>query len=198
MYDEMYKYFDKILSKYLCGFQQCYNIQHCLLMMVEKWKEALDKGGLGGALLTDLCKAFDCIKHDFWIAKLTAYRFDSDLLNFVFRYLNERKQRIKIHNSYSLYTHIECGVLQVSLLGPLVFNINICNMLFEKCECDIASYAYDNTPHTYDSYSYPVSSKLNNFTDSWFEENHLKPIIIIATSLLHLKNQLVSALMKAM
>ena len=49
MYDQMYKYFDQILSKYQCGFLQGYNTQHCLLMMVEKWKEALDKGGSGGA-----------------------------------------------------------------------------------------------------------------------------------------------------
>ena len=70
------------------------------MMMVEKWKEASDKDGLGGALLTDLSKAFDCIKHGFLIAKLAAYGFDSNSLSFVFRYLNERK-RTKIHNSYS-------------------------------------------------------------------------------------------------
>ena len=63
-YDQMYKYFDQILSKYQCSFRQGYNTQHCLLVMVEKWKEALDKGGLCGALLTDLSKASDCIKHD--------------------------------------------------------------------------------------------------------------------------------------
>ena len=56
MCDQMHKYFGQILSKYLCGFRQGYNIQHCLQMMVEKWKEALDKVGLGGALLTDLSK----------------------------------------------------------------------------------------------------------------------------------------------
>ena len=60
MYDQMYKYFDQILSKYQWGFRQVYNTQHCPRMMVEKWKEALDKGGLGGALLADLSKAFDC------------------------------------------------------------------------------------------------------------------------------------------
>ena len=126
----MYKYFDQILSKYQCGFRQGYNTQHCLLMMVEKWKEALDKGGLGGALLTDLSKAFDCIKHDLLIAKLAAYGFDSHSLSFVFSYLNERKQRTKIHNSYSPYANIACGVPQRSVLGPLFFNINICDMFF--------------------------------------------------------------------
>ena len=178
MYDQMYKYFDQILSKYQCGFRQGYNIQHCLLMMVEKWKEALDKGGLGGALLTDLSKAFDCIKHDLLIAKFAAYGFDSYSLSFVFSYLSERKQRTKIHNSYSPYANIACGVPQGSILGPLLFNINICDMFFEKYECDIASYANNHTPHTYDSDLCTVLSKLENCTDSlftWFKENHMKP-----------------------
>ena len=101
MYDQMYKYFHQILSKYQCGFCQGYDTQHYLLMIVEKLKEALDKGGLGGALLTDLSKAFDWIKHDILRAKLAAYGFDSYSLSFVFSYLNERKQRTKIHTSYS-------------------------------------------------------------------------------------------------
>ena len=75
MYDQMYKYFDQILSKYQCGFR--------LLVIVEKWKEVLDKEGLGGALLKDLSKAFDCIKNDLLIVKLAAYGFDSDSLSFV-------------------------------------------------------------------------------------------------------------------
>ena len=86
-------------------------------MMVEKWKEALDKGGLGGALLTDLSKAFDCIKHDLLIAKLVVCGFDSHSLSFVFSYLNGRKQRTKIHNSYSPYANIAFGVPQGSIFS---------------------------------------------------------------------------------
>ena len=103
MYDRTYKYFHQLLSNYQCSFRKDSNTQQCLLMTVEKWKEALDKGRLVGGLLTDLAKAFDCIKHDLLIAKFSAYGFDSHSLSFVFSYLNERKQRTKIHSSYSPY-----------------------------------------------------------------------------------------------
>ena len=127
VYDQIYKYFDQIFSKYQCSFCKGYNTQHCLLMMVEKWKEVLDKGSLGSALVASLSKAFDCIKHDLLIVKLAAYGFDSHSLSFVFSYLNERKQRTKIQNSYSPYAHIACGVPQGSALSLLLFNINMCD-----------------------------------------------------------------------
>ena len=63
-YDEISKYFETKLSKFQCGFRKGYSTQHCLLAMIEKWKTAVDNGGVFTALLTDLSKAFDCIPHD--------------------------------------------------------------------------------------------------------------------------------------
>ena len=57
---------------------------------------------------------------------------------------------MKIHNFYSPYAHIACTVPPGSILG-LLFNVTIYDMFFERYKCDIASYADDNTPHTYDS-----------------------------------------------
>ena len=59
MYDQMYEYFNKILSKQQCGFRQGFSTQHCLLAMTEKFRKHLDKDGVNGALLTDLSKPFD-------------------------------------------------------------------------------------------------------------------------------------------
>ena len=73
LYDQMSEFFDNIFSKYQCGFRTDYSAQHCLLVMIEKWKKVVDNGGAFGALLTDLSKAFDCIPHDLIIAKLEAY-----------------------------------------------------------------------------------------------------------------------------
>ena len=83
-----------------------------------------------------------------------------------------------MHNFYSLFAYIKCGIPQWSILGPLFVNINICNMFFEKYECDIASLTDDNSPQTYDTDLYTVLSKLKNCTDNlftWFKENHMKP-----------------------
>ena len=64
------------LSKFLCGYWKFYNPQHALLVMVEKWKESIDKGGFAAGVLMDLSKAFDTINHALLIAKLYAYEND--------------------------------------------------------------------------------------------------------------------------
>ena len=45
------KFFDNIFSKYQCGFRKDYIAQHCLLVLIEKWKKVVDTGGAFGALL---------------------------------------------------------------------------------------------------------------------------------------------------
>ena len=39
MYDQLKDYFDKLLSKYQCGFRKGFCTQHCLLPMIEKLLE---------------------------------------------------------------------------------------------------------------------------------------------------------------
>ena len=51
-------------------------VQHCLLVMVEKWRQCLDNAEVNESLFTDLSKDFDCILHDLLIAELSVYGFD--------------------------------------------------------------------------------------------------------------------------
>ena len=73
IYNQLYDYSDDILSPSQCGFCRRHSTQHCLLVMLEKFKESVDKGNEFGALLTDLSKAFDCIDHKLLITKLFWY-----------------------------------------------------------------------------------------------------------------------------
>ena len=63
-------------------------------------KKTVDNGGVFGALLTDLSKAFDCIPHDLIIAILEAYGFHIDALKHIHDYLSNRKQRVKVNDAY--------------------------------------------------------------------------------------------------
>ena len=141
-------FFDNIFSKYQCGFRKGYSEQHCLLVMIEKWKKVVDNGGAFGALLTDLSKAFDCIPHDLIIAKLEAYGFQIDTLRLVHDYLSNRKQRLKLNENFSSWRDKEYGVPQGSILGPLLFNICLCDLFYFLDNLDIASYADDTTLYT--------------------------------------------------
>ena len=89
-------------------------------------EKTVDNGGVFGALLTDLSKAFDCIPHDLIIAKLEAYGFLIDALKLIHDYLSNRKQRIKVNDAYSSWKDIFYGATQGSILGPLLFNIHLC------------------------------------------------------------------------
>ena len=101
-----------------------------LVLMVEELKKSLDNSDVGGMLLTDLSKAFDCLRHDLLIAKLAAYGFDQPSLCFIFSYLSSRTQRTKVNSAYSSYTGIKYGVPQGSILGPPIFNIGISDLFF--------------------------------------------------------------------
>ena len=85
-------FIDPLLSKYQCGFRKGFSSQHCLLAMLEKWKNAVDKGKVFGALLTDLSKVFHCLPHELIIAKLNAYGFELPALKLMHSYLSHSKK----------------------------------------------------------------------------------------------------------
>ena len=147
IYKQIYEYFENILSKYQCGFRKGHSAQHCLIALLEKWQESIDRGSEFGILLTDLSKAFDCLPHDLFVAKLSAYGFDNKALRFTYDNLKNRKQRTKISRVYRCWQKILYGVPQGSILGPLLFNIDLCDMFFFLDEYDIANYADDSTPY---------------------------------------------------
>ena len=119
--------------------------------MLEQWKKALDKKKIVGAISTDLSKAFDCLNHELLIAKLDAYGFENNALNFIYNYLLKRKQRIKIKSSFSSYREINSGVTQGFILGPLLLNIFLNDIFLFVDSTKVTNYAYDNTPYAIES-----------------------------------------------
>ena len=110
--------------------------------MIEKFKQAIDRGYKFATLLTDLSEAFDCINHPLFIAKIDSYGVSPMSTKIIFSYLSYRTQ-----HSFSKRSNILHGVSQGSILGPLLSNIHLIDLFYECKESDIASYADDTTPY---------------------------------------------------
>ena len=173
----MQTYFDNLLSKYQCGFRKGFNAQHSLVSMIEKWKESVDSGGAFSALMSDLSKSFGCLHHDLLIAKLDAYGFDIKSVKLIQQYLSNRKQRVKVGNACSSWKDIFYGIPQGSILGPLIFNIFLCDLFYFLEGVPVASYADDTTSYTVNKTNDLVIKEIEHFSEilfKWFDFNNMK------------------------
>ena len=89
------------LAHSITGFRKSYGTQNSLVVMLEKWKRALDKGECISALFMDLSKAFDTINHDLLIVKPKAYGFSKEALKLMKIYLRNKKQKGQIKHKFN-------------------------------------------------------------------------------------------------
>ena len=72
--------------------------------------------------------------------------------------------------TFSNWTNILHGVPQGSILGPLIFNVFLCDLFLFKPNIDLVSYADDNTPLAMGSSQLSVAESVT----LWFRNNCMK------------------------
>ena len=107
-------------------------------------------------------------RHDLLIAKINAYGLSLRALKLVHNYLQNRKQRTKNGTAYCLWEEIFSGVPQGLILGPLLFNIFLCDLFLTIEGNYFTNYADDTTPYVIGNNAEEVVSELKAITQKLF------------------------------
>ena len=182
------KVFEKILVKLVVGLTSSIwrnNNQHGFLpgrstldaavKVLFDLEYSTDQGIAWLAIFFDFAKAFDLVPHDLLLEKLAAL-LPPWLVRWVASYLSDRHQRVRVGELTTEWKKVEAGVIQGSVLGPILFLIFIADInnymppgiCFEKYADDIIAYIIGKS----------TSSDLPNLVaeavEKWCRDNRMR------------------------
>ena len=121
----------------------------------------IDDGNLTGATFIDFTTAFDLVEHTILLKKLALYKFDESTLLWFRSYLRNPKQSVHIGGSKSKYLDVVSGVLQGSVLGPLLFLVYINDLPLHVEKSKLDMFADDVTLHSSSADMNVIENNLN-------------------------------------
>ena len=150
VYDQLSGYLERndLITSSQFGFRRRYNTELAVTLFTDRIRLAMDQGKLTGAVFIDLQKAFDTGEHSVLLSKLPFYGVTGNELMWIENYLSGRFQYVHYDNVKSELQLVKFGVPQGSILGPLLFLIEINDLTKIFDGCTVQMYADDTVIYT--------------------------------------------------
>ena len=169
-----------VISPSQHGFLPKRSVETAGLVFYSFLLKNLDLGKNVDVLLLDFAKAFEKVPHGLLVQKLYSYGFRDPLLGWISDFLKDRTQTVRINSILSNPRCVMSGVIQGSVLGPLLFSLFINDLdahvfrsFLVKYADDVKlSIAFDRCAHSHLSCRVELQDDLNRI-EQWSISNHL-------------------------
>ncbi|KAG5685129.1 hypothetical protein PVAND_014324 [Polypedilum vanderplanki] len=145
LHERLWNYVESnnLISDRQFGFRKKCNTELAALELINDVRSQLDIKKKVALVLLDLRKAFDVVDHNLLIDTLERNGFRGNILKLLANYLMNRQQLVKYDSILSGRRNISSGVIQGSILGPLLFILYISDVANLPLKGKIYMYADD-------------------------------------------------------
>ena len=109
------------------AYRRLYSTETIMCSVVNDLLVMMDEGKCGVLILLDLSAAFDTVVHNILLKDCRSIGIEGQALVYLESYLKDRTYCVQVGDSFSNIKHLERGVPQGSVLGPILF----CIYMFE-------------------------------------------------------------------